>query len=51
MRKKRGPMVGLYWNIHFSIDFHKTCICDDLIFSPLNRVELHIMLSLVLRQN
>lgn len=49
--KKRGSVVWLYWNIHFSIDFHKRCICDDLIFSPLNRAELHIMLSLVLRQN
>lgn len=49
--EKRAPVVGLYWNIHFSIDFHKRCICDELIFSPLNRVELHIMLSLVLRQN
>lgn len=49
--KKRGAVVWHYWNIHFNIDFHKRCICDYLIFSPLNRVELHIMLSLVLRQN
>lgn len=49
--KKRGAVVWHYWNIHSNIDFHKRCICDYLIFSPLNRVELHIMLSLVLRQN
>lgn len=50
-KKNRGPVVWHYWNIHFNIDFHKRCICDYLIFSSLYRVELHIILSLVLRQN
>lgn len=50
-KKHTGAVVWLYWNIHFSIDFHKRCICDYLIFSFLNRVELHIISSLVLRQN
>lgn len=49
--KKRGAEVWHYWNIHFDIDFHKRCICDYLILSPLSRVELHITLSPVLRQN
>lgn len=50
-KKNSGAVVWHYWNIHFNIDFHKRCICDYLIFSSLNRVELHIILSLVLRQN
>lgn len=50
-KKTEGAVVWHYWNIHFNIDFHKRCICDYLILFSLNRVELHIILSLVLRQN
>lgn len=50
-KKNRAAVVWHYWNINFNIDFHKRCICDYLIFLTLNRAKLHIILSLVLRQN
>lgn len=43
--KESAAVLWPDWNIHFTIDFHKRCICDYLIFSSLNRVELHIVLS------
>lgn len=43
--KTQGPEVGLYWNIYFSIDFQKRCICDYLIFSSLRGLELRRVLS------